>query len=198
MRTLSLALVLAAALPLPVAAQARYSMTFGATGGTRLLTDKIFQDIRVTQSIAPTVILGAALPVSKRERAGLEVGLGFAKTRIKETGLSQYDGPSYRTLSVAFVVQGPLFQRFTYSGGAGLLKYLPDKEGIFRQGGPLLLILSGGVDYHQPIRGSLGLLARVRYDYQRFSTDELRALGFARTQDVHRVGVGLGLEYTRP
>jgi len=198
MRTLVLALALAAALPPQLAGQARYSVTFGATGGTRLLTDRIFQDIRVTQAIAPTVVVDATLPVSKRERAGLELGLGFAKTRIQETGLAQYDGPSFRTLSIAFVVQGPLFRRFTYSGGAGLLKYLPDKDGIFRQGGPLLLILGGGVDYHQPIRGSLGLLARMRYDYQRFSTDQLRADGFARTQDVHRVGFGLGLEYTRP
>lgn len=198
MRILTLALALAAALPSQLAGQARYNLTFGATGGTRLLTDKIFQDIKVTQSIAPTVILGATLPVSTRERAGLEVGLGFGKTRIHEAGIAAYDGPSFRTLSVAFVVQGPLYRRFTYSGGAGLLKYLPDKEGIFLQGGPLLLMLGGGVDYHQPIRGSLALLARVRYDYQRFSTDQLRSIGFARTQDVHRVGVGLGLEYTRP
>ena len=199
MRILTCMLALAGALPLPLAGQVRYSVTFGATGGTALLRDRIFQDIEVTQTIAPTVILGASVPVSRRERAGLEVALGFAGSRIEESGFPTTDGPGFRTLSVTFGVEGPLFSQFTYHGAAGLMKYLADDmEGIFRQGGPLLLVLAGGVDYHLPIRGPVGLVARIRYDYQRFSTDELRATGFTGTQDVHRIGLGLGLEYPRP
>jgi len=198
MRILSTSLALAALLPAALAGQARYSAVFGVTGGTRLAQDRIFQTIDVTQALAPTVTIGASLPVSPRERAGLEIALGFGKTRIKETGLPTVDGPSFRTLSVIGGVDGPLLGPLRYHGGAGIMKYLPDKEGIFSQGGPTLLLLSGGVDYHITTRGAFGLVARLRYDYQRFSTTTLTATGFSRTQDVHRVGVGLGIEYQRP
>ena len=197
MRTLPAALTLAFLLPAAAAGQARYSLTVGATGGTRLATDRIFRDIQVTQAIAPTITLGASLPVSPRERAGIEVALGFGQTRIKETGLPTADGAGFRTLSVTGGVQGPVFGPIGYRFGAGILKYLPDKEGIFRQGGPLLLSLSLGSDYPIVTKGKVGAVARLRYEYQRFSTDELRTLGFSRTQDVHRLGLGLAIEYTR-
>lgn len=198
MRILTCMLALAGALPLPLAGQVRYSVTFGATGGTALLRDRIFQDIEVTQTIAPTVILGASVPLSRRERAGLEAALGFAGSRIEENGFPTTEGPSFRTLSLTFGIAGPFFPRLTYRGAVGFMKYLADEEGIFRQGDPLLLVLAAGLDYHLPMSGSVGLVARIRYDYQRFSTDELRATGFTGTQDVHRIGLGLGLEYPRP
>jgi hypothetical protein len=194
----ALALALAGALPVPLVGQARYTATVGATGGTKLLHDRIFQDIRIAQTIAPTLTVGATLPVSKRERVGLEVSLGSARARTIETGFPTVDGPAFRTLGVTLGVDGPLFSRFTYHGAAGLVKYFADKKQIFRQGGPMLLVLVAGADYHLPMRGPVGFLARIRYDYQRFSTDELRATGFTRTQDVHRIGIGLGLEYPRP
>jgi opacity protein-like surface antigen len=198
MRIFSTSLALATLLPAALAAQARYSASFGVTAGTRLVRDQIFQTIDVTQALASTVTLGASLPVSLRERAGLEVSLGFGQTRIAETGLPTVDGPSFRTLSIVGGVDGPLIGPLTYHGGAGIMKYLPDKDGIFRLGGPTLLLLSGGINYRMITRGAIGLVAKLRYDYQRFSTNELTATGFTRTQDVHRVGLGLGIEYQRP
>lgn len=197
MRLLLASLALSAMLPGAVLAQTRYSFGVGATGGTKLAEDRIFQTIKVEQRIAPTFTLGASIPVSEKERGSLEVALGFARTRIKESGQPDADGPNFRTLSVSLGVDGPIKGPVRYRIGAGLLKYLPDKEDFFRQGGPLLLLLSLGADASIVRTGDFGLVARVRYDYQRFSTDELRTAGFARTQDVHRVGVGLAIEYTR-
>ncbi len=197
MRTFSTTLALASLLPGILLGQARYSLALGATAGTRLVSDRIFQEIEVTQGIAPTVTIGASLPVSARERAGVEIALGFGKTRIRESGFPTADGPGFRTLAITGGVQGPVWGPVGYRFGAGLLKYLPDKEGIFRRGGPLLLILSGGTDIRLPVGGPVGFAARLRYDYQRFNTDELQSTGFGRTQDVHRVGVGLAIEYQR-
>lgn len=192
------ATLLALCLPVTLSGQARYTATIGLTAGTPLVEDQIFQAVRVGQKLAPTATLGVSLPVSERERAGLEVALGFGRTRIRETGLPDADGPGYRTLSVTAGVEGPIIDRLSVRGGAGVLKYLPDDAGIFRGGGPLLFLLTGGADYRLPMRGSIGLVARLRYDYQRFSTSALEAAGFARSQDVHRLGFGLGVEYTSP
>lgn len=197
MRLITTTLALAALLPAALAGQARYSIGFGAMGGTKLAADRIFQDISISQRVTPTVTLGASLPVSARERAGLEITLGFGKTRIKEAGFGTVDGDSYKTLGFTAGVDGPMLGPLRYRFGAGLMKYLADKEGIFRQGGPLLLTLTLGSDYRIFTSGKMGLAARLRYDYQRFSTDELRSAGFARTQDVHRVGLGLAIEYSR-
>ena len=184
--------------PAALTGQIRYSASLDIMGGTKLATDHIFQDITVSQKLAPTVVLSASLPVSARERFGLELGLGFGGTEIKESGFPTTTGPAYRTLSLTGGVEGPIFQRLRYRVGAGILKYLPDKEGFFRSGGPTLLLLSGGASYAFPLKGGLGLVARLRYDYQRFSSDEFTANGFSRTQDVHRLGGGLGIEYQHP
>lgn len=197
MRLLLSALALAAIAPVPLLAQTRYSLGFGITAGTKLAEDRIFQDITVVQRPAPTFTLGVSTPVSVKERGSLELALGFGKTRIKETGQADADGPDFKTFGFNLGVDGPILGPLRYRVGAGFIKYLPDKEAFFRQGGPLLLILSMGADAPIYRTASLGLVARLRYDYQRFSTDELRTAGFSRTQDVHRVGLGLAVEYSR-
>lgn len=197
MRLITTTLALAALLPAALAGQARYSLGLSAMGGTKLAEDQIFQKIDIAQRIAPTITVGASLPVSARERAGIELSLGLGKTRIKEAGFGTVDGESFKTLGFTAGVDGPLYHKLRYRFGAGLMKYMADKEGIFRQGAPLLLTLGLGSDYHIFSSGKMGVVARLRYEYQRFSTDELRTAGFARTQDVHRVGLGLAVEYTR-
>jgi hypothetical protein len=197
MRLFLAALALAAIAPAPVLAQTRYSFGVGFTGGTKLLEDRIFETITVEQRPAPTFTLGVSTPVSTRERAGVELSLGLGKTRIKESGQPEIDGPDFKTLALSVGVDGPVLKVLRYRIGAGLIKYMPDKEAFFRQGGPLLLTLALGADVPVYHTGSLGLVGRIRYDYQRFSTDELRTAGFARTQDVHRVGLGLAIEYSR-
>jgi hypothetical protein len=190
-------LALAVAAPALLSAQTRYSFGVSGTAGTKLLKDRIFQEITVEQKIAPTFTLGISTPVSAKERGSVEVSLGLGKTEIKETGQPIADGPDFRILGLTLGVDGPIVNPVRYRIGAGFLKYLPDKEDLFRQGGPLLLTLALGADATIYRTASIGLVAQVRYDYQRFSTDELRSAGFSRTQDVHRVGLGLAVEYSR-
>jgi hypothetical protein len=197
MRFLLAALALAAIAPAQASAQTRYSLGVGFTGGTKLVEDRIFETITVQQRPAPTVTFGVSTAVSAKERAGIELALGLGKTRIKESGEPEIDGPDFKTLGLSVGVDGPVLKFLRYRIGAGLIKYFPDKEAFFRQGGPLLLTLALGADVPVYSTGSFGLVGRVRYDYQRFSTDELRTAGFARTQDVHRVGLGLAIEYSR-
>jgi hypothetical protein len=188
-------LALTALSPSILAGQARYSAGFSLVTGTRLVKDRIFQDITVNQLPSPTFTLAASVPASDRERVSLEVSLGFTKTRVRESGFPEIVGPAFKTLGITAGVEGPIIGALHYRGGAGLIKYLPDKVGIFRQGGPTLLLLTMGADYRLPVNLGVGLVARLRYDYQRFSTDEMRFLGFGRTEDVHRVGLGLAVEY---
>jgi len=191
-------LCLALLAPAGLSAQARYSASLGLLGGTPLAHDQVFQEIDVQQDLAPTVTLGVSFPVSKREYFGLETALGFSGVTIVESGSPDVMGPSFTTLSLTGSVDGPVIGPLRYRVGAGILKYLPDKEGIFAEGGPLLLVLTAGADVRLVTRGSFTLMARVRYDYQRFTTDQLQFSGFSRTQDVHRLGLGLGVDYSRP
>ena len=191
---LSLALLAPAALP----AQTRYSASLGVLGGTPLAHDQLFQEIEVQQDLAPTVTLGVSFPVSKREFLGLEAGFGLGGVTTVEPGYPDVEGPGFTTISLVGSVDGPAFGPLRYRIGAGLLKYLPEEEGIFAEGGPLLLLLTAGADVRLATRGSFTLMARIRYDYQRFTTDQLQFSGFSRTQDVHRLGFGLGVDYSRP
>ena len=56
-------------------AQTDYYARLGATYATNLLRDVIFQEIHVRQSVAPTLVLGASLPITPVYRAGLEATL---------------------------------------------------------------------------------------------------------------------------
>jgi hypothetical protein len=124
--------------------------------------------------------------------------MGFGGTTTVETGYPDTPGPSFKTLSLTGSIDGPVFGPLRYRAGAGMLKYLPDEEGIFADGGPLLLLLTAGADVQLASRGSFALMGRIRYDYHRFTTDELSAQGFSRTQDVHRLALGLGVDYRTP
>lgn len=183
--------------PAGLLAQARYSASIAVFGGTRLVRDRIFQDISLKQKLAPTFLVGASLPVAPEDRVGIEVGLGFGGSTVSEDGVGDVGGPSYRTLSATLGYEGPIFWRFRYRASAGVLKYLPTKEDLFRQGGPAVLLLGFATEYRLPIRKPFDVTATLRYDFHRFTTRELQDRGFARNQDVHRLALGVGIGFTR-
>lgn len=194
-------LILALLLPASatgLSAQADYYARVGAIGAGTLLRDVIVSEITVRQSIAPMVALGGSVPISPGYRAGLELAFASGGFHSDEGG-TETDLGTLRTGSVLLNLEGPITGPFRWRAGLGAIQYWPaDEEGMFAQGGPTRLLAGGGADYRRPVLARWDLLASVRYDYHRFTTDELERRGFANSQGVSRVSLSVGLGRSLP
>lgn len=176
-----------------LSAQTSYYARLGVTGASKLVTDDIIQPINTRQSLAPTLFAGVNLPVGGVYQIGLEGALGTGSFHADQKG-TRYDLGTLRTASATAQLVGPLLPGLQWRAGLGVLKYLPsDDTGIFAQGGPLAVIFGAGADYRRPALRHWDLMLSARYDYHRFTTDELQARGFANTRGVHRVSLSIGL-----
>lgn len=166
----------------------------GLTGATDLVTDRITtQEITVRQDLAPTLLLGASLPVSPRLNAGLELSLGTGGLDATEGGEST-DLGTLRTAMITVGLEGALVWQLRWRAGVGVLKYWPSEDtGIFLFGGPTDFVLMAGADYRRVLDADWSIVAGVRYDYHRFTTDALEARGFSQSQQVHRFGISIGV-----
>lgn len=177
----------------PAAAQTDYYARAGAQFMTPILRDDIVDPIEVRAGVAPQLVLGASVPLSPTARVGLELGAAFASFEADEEGLTR-DAGSATLLSALLNLSGRLVGPVGWRAGLGTLTYLPgEDDGIFRRGGPTLLLAGGGADYRRPAFSGWDLMISARYDYHRFTTDELESRGFANTQSVHRVALTAGL-----
>ncbi|MDQ3224532.1 MAG: hypothetical protein M3Q75_13850, partial [Gemmatimonadota bacterium] len=79
--------------------QLDYGARLGLTWATSLMRDNIVGEIEVRQKLAPTLMLGASLPIAPLYRAGLEIGLATSGYRADEAG-SATDLGTIRTGSV--------------------------------------------------------------------------------------------------
>jgi hypothetical protein len=170
-----------------------YYARLGATASTTLLRDALVQEIKVRQSIAPTLVLGASLPFAPTFRAGVEAALtsgGYHSTEQNvESGLG-----TLRTGSLLLNLEGPVASQVNWRAGVGLITYWPaDRQGIFLQGGTTRFLVGAGIDYLRPALSSWDLMISLRYDFHRFTTDELSARGFGGSQGVQRVSASVGL-----
>jgi hypothetical protein len=190
---LLLALLVAAGVQ-SLAAQTTYYARLGAVGASNLIRDVIVDEITVRQSIAPMLALGASLPISDRGyRAGLEGTLASGKFHSSESG-TDTDLGTVRTGSVMLQLSGPLYREFRWIAGLGGIKYWPkDQDGIFREGGKLRLLAGAGLDYRRPVSPKWDFLTSLRYDWHRFTTDELERRGFSQAQVVSRISLSVGL-----
>ena len=103
-----------------------------------------------------------------------------------------------RTGSVLLMLEAPLFWRLSWRGGVGVVHYWPTEDtGIFSQGGPTRFLVGGGVDYRSRAMSGWDFLMSLRYDFHRFTTEELKLRGFAGNQGVQRVSASLGLARSR-
>jgi hypothetical protein len=174
-------------------AQTDYYARLGVTVATNLLRDAVVEVIHVRQSLAPTLALGASLPIAPAYRAGLEAILttsGYHATQ----GSTESDLGTLRTGSVLLDLEGPIWKSITWRAGGGLISYWPaDDEGVFLRGGTTRFLVGAGVDYRRPALSRWDLMVSLRYDYHRFTTDELVARGFSGSQGVQRVSASVGL-----
>jgi hypothetical protein len=194
MRALA-ALLLMSSIPAQwLGAQVDYYGRLGATFATPLVEDRIAQDqIEIGQNLAPTLVLGASMPIAPRHRAGLEAAFTTSGYESTSNGTANELG-TLRTGSITLGLDGPVASNVRWRGGVGLIAYWPSEEqGIFLQGGTRRFLAGAGIDYRPRIMAKWDLMASLRYDFHRFTTDELRARGFAQHQGVQRVSVSLGL-----
>lgn len=176
-----------------LAAQTDYYARIGAVGASNLLRDVIINEITVKQSIAPMVALGASLPFGTGYRAGLEGSLSSGSYHSEEGG-RETDLGTLRTGSLLLGLEGPIHERVRWRAGVGALFYWPSEEtGIFQQGAPTRLLFGAGVDWRRPVLPKWDLMASLRYDFHRFTTDELESRDFSQTQAVSRISLSIGL-----
>jgi hypothetical protein len=174
-------------------AQTDFYGRLGLTLATRLLKDDILQQIEVQQSLAPTLALGVSLPFTPLYSAGLEATVASSGFHSSENG-TDADLGTLRTGSIMLGLEGPVWSRIRWRAGAGLISYWPSEDrGIFLQGGSTRFLVGAGVDYRHPAMRRWDVMASVRYDFHRFTTDELVTRGFSGTQGVQRVSVSVGL-----
>jgi hypothetical protein len=198
MRALLTLLIALPATGLPVLqAQTDYYARLGATYATNLLRDAIVQEIQVRQSVAPTLVLGASLPITPVYRAGLEAALTSAGYHSTD-GVTETDLGSLRTGSVLLNLEGPVWHRASWRAGVGLISYWPGEDsGIFVRGGTSRFLAGAGLDYRPPLSTRWDFMVSLRYDFHRFSTDELTARGFSGDQGVQRISASVGVARAR-
>jgi hypothetical protein len=194
MRVILALVAMSSATHVPVLrAQTDYYGRLGLTFTSDLVRDVIFQEIRVRPALAPTIVLGASLPMTPRYRVGLEATLTTSGYHSKE-GNTTTDLGTLRTGSIILGLEGPIASVIFWRGGVGLLRYWPaDDSGIFLRGGPTRFLAGAGVDVRPKVMTNWDLMLSLRYDFHRFTTDELKARGFSGTQGVQRVSASVGL-----
>jgi len=198
LKTILIPALLLAAGPGALHAQADYYARVGAVGAGTLVRDVLGTEISVRQAIAPMAALGASLPISPGYRAGIEATVASGGFDAEQDG-AETDLGTIRTGSVLVGLDGPIWKAVRWRVGMGGIFYWPSGEsGIFLQGGPVRFLAGGGADWRGPVMPSWDLMVSARYDFHRFTTDELRARGFTQTQSVQRGSLSLGLARSTP
>jgi len=174
-------------------AQTDFYARAGAQWAGTLVRDVLVTEVTVQQSIAPMVALGASMPISPGYRAGLEGTLSSGGYSAEQDGV-ETDLGTLRTASVLLGLDGPIWKAVRWRVGLGGIFYWPSEDrGIFLQGGPIRFLAGAGADWRNPVMRSWDLMVSARYDFHRFTTDELDLRGFSQAQSVSRVSLSVGL-----
>jgi hypothetical protein len=90
--------------------QLDYYARLGVTAATTLVTDDLIQEIETSQDIAPTLSVGAALPIAPTYSAGLEAALSSSGYSSREQDVNS-DLGTLRTGSILLHLTGPVWHR---------------------------------------------------------------------------------------
>jgi hypothetical protein len=195
---LALVIVLPTSSGAALQSQVGYDARLGLTGATELLRDSVIQQIEVRQSLAPTLALGVSLPIAPLYRAGLEATLTTSGYHSSE-GNTETDLGTLRTGSVVLGLDGPVWRMVHWRAGVGLIRYWPSEDrGIFLRGGTTRFVAGAGVDYRPSVSAKWKLMVSLRYDWHRFTTEELKARGFGGGHVVQRISASIGLARAQP
>ena len=177
----------------PAAAQAAWTAQAGLAWSTLLVEDDIVDPITVRPGLAPTLLLGVALPAFPKNRLGLEVAVGRPGLDVEEEAGTR-DLMTVTTLTATLGLDGRITDALRWRAGLGVISYIPgEDEWLFADGTMTTWLVGAGLTYHHALSGALDLVGSARYDYHRFTTDALERQGFANPETVHRVTVGLGV-----
>lgn len=174
-------------------AQTDYYARVGLVGAGTLVRDVLGTEITVRQAIAPMVAIGASMPISPGYRAGIEATAASGGFDAEQDG-EETDLGTIRTASLLAGLDGPIWKSVRWRVGLGGLFYLPSEDaGIFLQGGPIRFLAGAGADWRGPVMPSWDLMVSARYDFHRFTTEELERRGFSQAQGVSRISLSVGL-----
>jgi hypothetical protein len=174
-------------------AQVDFTARGGVTWATPLLRDDIIDEVEVQHKLAPTLVLGASMPMAARYRAGLELTLTSSGYRASD-GNTTTDLGTIRTGSVTLGLHGPVVKSLTWRAGVGLVGYFPkDESGIFQSGGTNRFLAGAGLDYRRAMGPGWQLIGSLRYDWHRFTTEELESRGFSHSQAIQRISATVGV-----
>ena len=193
------AAALALAVSSPAGAQVRLSGLIGVTSTTALVTDRIVQVIEVKPALAPTLLLGASIPVATKLRASLDLGYSSSAAELTEDGTDAGDLGTLGAFTASAALTGPLVSRLAWRLSLGVLKYFPsDEVGAFSGGVPAAALFGAGLDWRQPLSERWAAVIGARYDLHLFSTPALESAGFAGSQQVSRLGLAVGAAWDLP
>jgi hypothetical protein len=193
LRPILIPALLLAAGPGALHAQTDYFARVGAVWTGTLVRDVLVTEVSVRQAIAPMVAIGASMPISPGYRAGVEATAAWGGFDA-EQDRSETDLGTVRTGSLLVGLDGPIWQSVRWNVRMGGIFYWPSEEsGIFLQGGPIRFLVGAGADWRRPVLPRWDLMVSGRYDFHRFTTDELERRGFSQAQGVSRISLSVGL-----
>lgn len=193
-RLATFSVVVGTLLPGSLAAQVQWTARLGAVGSTAIVSDQIVSPLTVTPAIAPTLLLGGSIPMDdKGRRFSVELGLASGSYDSKENGTTT-DLGTLRTATLTAGAEGLMAPGLHWRVAIGFISYLPaEKTGIFQDGAPTRVAGGAGLEYRRAWRPGWDLSVALRWDYHRFTTSHLQALGFTGNEDVHRITLAIGV-----